>query len=149
MQPAAVWKTSLLFTWNNTRPASYHYCQAWNVNCVACDHLKVFLFLILYSKLQPLCQREWAFPPPCICLKIPVPRYARFKLICVERYRANVVCRWRGSAHWRGQMVGDCGQTRSLDNVQSLARGQLSAEMDIINMLVMDWTFWEALHTGL
>lgn len=46
-------------------------------------------------------------------------------------------------------MVGDCGQTRRLDNVQSLARGQSSAWMDITSMLVMDWTFWEAVHTGL
>lgn len=46
-------------------------------------------------------------------------------------------------------MVGDCGQTRHLDNVQSLARKQPSAKMHITKMLVMDWTFWESVHTGL
>lgn len=46
-------------------------------------------------------------------------------------------------------MVGDCGQTRHLDNVQSLARRHPSAKMHITKMLVMDWTFWESVHTGL
>lgn len=46
-------------------------------------------------------------------------------------------------------MVGDCGQTRHLDNVQSLATRQPSAKMHITKMLVMDWTFWESVHTGL
>lgn len=45
-------------------------------------------------------------------------------------------------------MVGDCGQTRHLDNVQSLARRQPSAKMHITKMLVMGWTFWEAVHRG-
>lgn len=126
-QPTALWKAFSLFTYENTWPASCQYCQAWNVKRVGSDHLQVFLLLILYSQLQSLCQREWVFPPPSICLKIPVPRYVRFKLICVERFRANVVCRWGCNAHWQSQMVGDCGQTRRLDNVQSLARGQSSA----------------------
>lgn len=45
-------------------------------------------------------------------------------------------------------MVGDCGQTRHLDNVQSLARRQPSAKMHITKMLVMGWTFWESVHRG-
>lgn len=46
-------------------------------------------------------------------------------------------------------MVGDCGQTRHLDDVQSLATRQPSAKKHITKMLVMDWTFWESVHTGL
>lgn len=46
-------------------------------------------------------------------------------------------------------MVGDCGQTRHLEDLQSLATRQPSAKMHITKMLVMDWTFWESVHTGL
>lgn len=127
-QPTTLWKAFLLFTYENTQPTSYHRCQAWNAERDACDHLQVFLaFLILYSQLQSFCQQDCVFPPPHICLKIPIPSYVQFKLIYVERFRANVVCRWGCYAHWQSQMVSDCGQTRSLDNVQSLARGSSSA----------------------
>lgn len=46
-------------------------------------------------------------------------------------------------------MVGDCGQTRHLDSAQSLATRQPSAKMHITKTLVMDWTFWKSVHTGL
>lgn len=127
-QPAASWKAFSLFTYENTWPASYHSCQAWNVKRVACDHLQVFLFLILQlQSFSPVLPSPHPHTPPFICLKIPVLRYVHFKLICAERFRANVVCRWGCNTHWQSQMVGDCGQTWHLDNVQSLAGGHSAA----------------------
>ena len=102
-------------------------CLLSGLKCKACRLWSVAGFLV-FNPLFPapviLPARVIFFPPPCVCLKIPVSLYVHFKLICVERCRANVVCRWGCNAHWQSQMVADCGQTRHLDKVQSLASGQ-------------------------